>query len=157
MSKRQQMCVRVGGEEVWAERDVVSDDSVFIPPWGVGCHCWIPAYEAWRPIPVGRIIQRRGSDVSDAVVDTSSIAAAQTLILSVLRGTVRVRAESAAEEGDDEASHGGALWDKWNGRSVGVYISEQNKFKMCRCMRVCVMYVCNVYYKKPSLSFPGNR
>lgn len=95
--------------------------------------------------------------MSDAVVDTSSIAAAQTLILSVLRGTVRIRAESAAEKGEDEASHWGALWDKLNRHSVGVYISEQNKFKMCRCMRVCVIYVCNVCYKKPSLSFPGNR
>lgn len=57
--------VRAEGGEVWAERDVVSEDSMFIPPWGEGCHCWIPVNEVWRPIPVSRIIQRYRSDVSN--------------------------------------------------------------------------------------------
>lgn len=57
-------CVRAEGEEVWAERDVVSEDSMFIPPWGEGCHCWIPVHEVWRPIPVSQIIHSYRSDVS---------------------------------------------------------------------------------------------
>lgn len=60
--------VRAEGEEVWAARDVVSEDSMFIPPWGEGCHCWIPVNEVWRPIPVSRVIHRYRSDVSNVDV-----------------------------------------------------------------------------------------
>lgn len=160
---RQQMCVRAEGEEVWVERDVVSEDSMFIPPWGEGCHCWIPVNEVWRPIPVSQIIHSCRSDASNVDVTPPQLGweftrgpATQTpvepLISAVLRGTITsacdrkvlrclIRAETTAEKVQDELSH----FSTW------VDISEEKRFKIYKCMRV-IMLICYNFIKNTSFS-----
>lgn len=160
---RQQMCVRAEGEEVWVERDVVSEDSMFIPPWGEGCHCWIPVNEVWRPIPVSQIIHSCRSDASNVDVTPPQLGweftrgpATQTpvepLISAVLRGTITsacdrkvlrwlIRAGTTAEKVQDELSH----FSTW------VDISEEKRFKIYKCVRV-IMLICYNFIKNTSFS-----
>lgn len=75
LSTEESRCVGVVGEEVRVRRAVVSENSMFIPPWGEGCQCWILVNELWWLIPVSWIIQQYGTVVfaADTSTDTSTI------------------------------------------------------------------------------------